>query len=526
MKSIKERYIKRKARILLFVCIILNAVVAEAQNVGINRSAPQQQLDVNGKLKISDDTLPAQPGTIRFDSMTQAFQGFDGYQWINFGKGEHEDLPAKNEYISFSDGLNDSQFPQCVINDNGQAAIVYSVFTGGSDRLYLSYFSNGTWFHPSDIDDYLNINQSFLNGQAVLDMNNNGDMILVYRVTDSNGVEDLLYLSEYKNGQWVVENQLISVSGLEIYDVEASVADNGDILIGWIENVGGLHKGYFAEKRNGFWKFPENEGDCFSCNLANEDVYNIQISMNESGRSILTWNMFHPAENQAHLYKSVYQNGQWFHPPGINSYLSFSGGWALDDFVVDVNDSGNIIIVWSQEFNIEKKVFKAEFENGSWIYPVDQNDYIFNPYSRLDDLTVGIDDDGEVTVFCLCDHPVNADIFISKVFKAEKVNGEWIIPDNTSPPFINVNCNGSDAQSKLMGNGQGVLLVTDTKGLARPHFIVGRIDGKWKEYDPFYFTFDGSDFGSASISMNKFGKYLLAWTQQKGQLKELYYFFK
>ncbi|MBK9736234.1 MAG: hypothetical protein IPO92_15245 [Saprospiraceae bacterium] len=39
-----------------------------AQNVGINSPAPQEKLDVNGKIKVGDDTTISSAGAIRFNA--------------------------------------------------------------------------------------------------------------------------------------------------------------------------------------------------------------------------------------------------------------------------------------------------------------------------------------------------------------------------------------------------------------------------------------------------------------------------
>ncbi|MCF8450877.1 MAG: hypothetical protein K9G49_13475, partial [Taibaiella sp.] len=62
------------------------ALITGNGRVGINNPDPQQQLDVNGAIRISG-TSSAIAGTIRFDTSSGQFQGYDGTTWINLGGG-------------------------------------------------------------------------------------------------------------------------------------------------------------------------------------------------------------------------------------------------------------------------------------------------------------------------------------------------------------------------------------------------------------------------------------------------------
>jgi hypothetical protein len=57
-------------------------------NVGIGQPTPTAKLHVNGKLKIGDDTQVATSGTIRWNTQTQDFEGFNGTDWISLTHGK------------------------------------------------------------------------------------------------------------------------------------------------------------------------------------------------------------------------------------------------------------------------------------------------------------------------------------------------------------------------------------------------------------------------------------------------------
>ncbi|WP_235299460.1 FG-GAP repeat protein [Portibacter marinus] len=54
-------------------------------NTGFGASNPSQKVQVNGKIKIGDDATAPSAGTIRFNTSTKSFEGYDGGKWINFG---------------------------------------------------------------------------------------------------------------------------------------------------------------------------------------------------------------------------------------------------------------------------------------------------------------------------------------------------------------------------------------------------------------------------------------------------------
>jgi hypothetical protein len=52
-------------------------------NVGIGTNNPTQKLDVQGKLKIGDDSQTPEEGIIRFNNSTNNFEGYNGSEWVS-----------------------------------------------------------------------------------------------------------------------------------------------------------------------------------------------------------------------------------------------------------------------------------------------------------------------------------------------------------------------------------------------------------------------------------------------------------
>ena len=75
--------------------LLLASFILPAQ-VGINTNNPDQKLDVNGKIKISDDGATPTPGTMRYDTIIDQFQGYNGTEWLSFSQQPNGPLPSES----------------------------------------------------------------------------------------------------------------------------------------------------------------------------------------------------------------------------------------------------------------------------------------------------------------------------------------------------------------------------------------------------------------------------------------------
>jgi hypothetical protein len=67
------------------IMILLICTKIAAQRIGINNINPEVTLDINGALRVGNETNNSSPaGTIRFNPETGDFEGFDGNEWISF----------------------------------------------------------------------------------------------------------------------------------------------------------------------------------------------------------------------------------------------------------------------------------------------------------------------------------------------------------------------------------------------------------------------------------------------------------
>ncbi len=76
---------------LLFCCLASFALTAQ---VGVNNNNPEQALDVNGKIKLTDDATAPSAGTLRYNSAEVTFEGYNGTEWKSFTERRSHRLAA------------------------------------------------------------------------------------------------------------------------------------------------------------------------------------------------------------------------------------------------------------------------------------------------------------------------------------------------------------------------------------------------------------------------------------------------
>lgn len=70
----------RWATLVIASTLLVSSTFLTAQ-VGVNTTAPEQALDVNGKLKIGNDRTEPSPGTLRYAEREDQFQGYTNTGW-------------------------------------------------------------------------------------------------------------------------------------------------------------------------------------------------------------------------------------------------------------------------------------------------------------------------------------------------------------------------------------------------------------------------------------------------------------
>ncbi len=142
-----KKQIKFGIHILAFLFFISTQVVF-SQKVGINKSDPQEALDVNGKIRVGNDNSNpvTSSGTIRFNPETGDFEGYTGNDWESFTKNPGElfwpayrDRGAIGNYVplSLNEAVQGEEFGYAVDIDGIYAVVGCPGWNGNSGKVIV-----------------------------------------------------------------------------------------------------------------------------------------------------------------------------------------------------------------------------------------------------------------------------------------------------------------------------------------------------------------------------------------------------
>lgn len=154
--------------------------------VGINVTDPQAALDINGKLKLSNDDSAPLPGMLRYNAETQDFEGFDGDKWQSltkandkWGQVSHTEV-GQSKLLSLSNGSPFDVYGLELAHSNNTLIVSSSREdvdgTHDQGRVYV-YEAIGPNYMLADSLDDPNAMQFGLFGNGDLDVND--DYIIV-----------------------------------------------------------------------------------------------------------------------------------------------------------------------------------------------------------------------------------------------------------------------------------------------------------------------------------------------------------
>ena len=214
-----------------------------------------------------------------------------------------------------------------------------------TNDLEINCTKTGSWVHPSSLDDHLSLpGQNTRTPITVADDNGNG--IVLWSQFD--GANWRIYKAEYRENKWVKSADLadaISPKGGDAKDPRVAMSANGDVVIVWEQTYNKSSFIYMAEKRGSKWRLPASLDNHIS--PGDKYAWEPDVAMDDSGNTIIVWDQEY--ENSVHvLYKSEYRDSKWYHPISKDDYMNPYGGDALHPRVV-MNNHGVALIVWEQD---------------------------------------------------------------------------------------------------------------------------------------------------------------------------------
>jgi len=398
-----------------------------------------------------------------------------------------------------------ANYPRVAMDDNGNAIIVWYQSDGSIDQIFKSEYRGGQWTIPADLTDNISPDGSGA-ADAEVAMDDNGNAIIVWEQYDGSNIQ--IFKSEYRNGQWTFPADLtdnISPDGQDARRPEVAMDDNGNAIIVWEQLDGSNNQIFKAEYRNGQWTFPADLSD----NI-NPDGYAFQprVAMDDNGNAIIIWEQSDGSIWQ--IFKSEYRNGQWTFPVDLTDNINPDGQPANAPQVA-MDDNGNAIIVWQQSDGSNDQIFKSEYRNGQWTFPADLTDNISPDGQRAYAPQMAMGDNGNAIIVWQ-----QSDGSSLQIFKAEYRNGQWTIPADLTD---NIGPDGQDAvgpEVAMDDNGNAIIVWEQSDGSNIQIFKSEYRGGQWTlpadltdNISP-----DGQDAVGPEVAMDDNGNAIIVWKQQ------------
>jgi len=331
------------------------------------------------------------------------------------------------------DGQNAAS-PQVVMDDNGNAIIVWHQSNGGYNQIFKSEYRANTWTHPSSLTDHINLNgQSASYAQVAMD--DNGNAIIVWGQSD--GSNNQIFKSEYRSGAWTHPSDLtdnISPDGQHAGSSQVAMDNNGNAIIVWYQYDGANGQIFKSEYRAGAWTHPSGITDNISPD--GQNATDPQVAKDNNGNAIIVWHQYDGANGQ--IFKSEYRSGAWTHPSGLTDNISPDGANAYFPQEA-MDDNGNAIIIWVQSDGSNDQVFKSEYRSGVWTHPAGLTDNISPDGQQTNSPQVAMGDNGNAIIVWYQSDGSN-----DQVFKSEYGARAWTHPSSLSD---NISPDGQQANS-------------------------------------------------------------------------------
>lgn len=125
-------------------------------NVGIGNFSPSQRLEVNGKVKITDDGNAPSSGTIRYNTTLKDFEGFNGTTWQSFTKPVNTEYWGElNRVITEIKPTNTIEIgtanPKCMFSDN-YLAISHQNDRSSTTVTRFYKWEGGNWVYKTQVN--------------------------------------------------------------------------------------------------------------------------------------------------------------------------------------------------------------------------------------------------------------------------------------------------------------------------------------------------------------------------------------
>ena len=145
-----------------------------------------------------------------------------------------------------SPGGSDAFEPSVAMDDQSNACVSWYQWDGSDNQIFKSEYRFGSWTHPPGIN--VNISSNGVGAQKPkVKMANNGDAVIAWKQSDY--VIDQVFKSEFRNGSWnypFLWQDNVSPDGTDVISLELDMNDNGNAIIVWRQSDGSFNQIFYC----------------------------------------------------------------------------------------------------------------------------------------------------------------------------------------------------------------------------------------------------------------------------------------
>jgi hypothetical protein len=274
--------------------------------------------------------------------------------------------------VNISPDGQDAYYPTVAMDETGDAIIAWEQFDGAKWQIFKSERRDGIWANPLSLGDNISPNAEDAYYPQVA-MNDSGQAIITWEQRD--GYRYQIFMSFFSDEAWDHPTGLtdnISPDAGNAYYPQVALNDSGSAVITWEQELdNGIVRIYKSELRSKVWAHPSNITDSIS--IADTSAWLPQVAIDNKGNSIIVWyqrDSQDEAVGKYQIFKSEFraisglpaQLLNWSQPQSLTDNISQDNQDATVPQVV-MSSSGNAAISWQQSDGGNEQIFKSEYYN-------------------------------------------------------------------------------------------------------------------------------------------------------------------